>query len=172
MLYLDYDRGKSKDKTALVLVYNCLSDREMSTYFILNDVPQDTESAEIVIKSLAKIRTLTGFRRFYYWLKNGKKKPADGHFKTYMMRDGEERVVVGDMRLKDFKRVYIKNLRTDNCVFQIDEKQRLKEKFQFELEKGGWATIDEGYIELERSDSKIKKSSGLCNEVVIMKGEE
>ena len=168
MLYLDYDRGKSKDKTALVVVLNSLSERDRTTYFIFHDIPQDTESAEIVIKGLAKIKTLVGFRRFCYWLKNGKKKPADGHFNTYLSSDEEEGVAVGDMRLKDFKRVYIKNLRTDNCVFQIDEKQKLKEKIQMELENGGWATIDSGFVEV---DFKIKTTSGLCNVTKINKGE-
>ena len=165
MLYLDYDRGKSKDKTALVVVLNSLSERKTTTYFIFHDIPQDTESAEIVIKGLAKIKTLVGFRRFYYWLKNGKKEPAD----IYVSGNEEEGVAVGDMRLKDFKRVYIKNLRTDNCVFQIDEKQRLKEKVQMELEKGGWTTIDSGFVQV---DFKIKTTSGICNVTQIKKGEK
>ena len=169
MLYLDYDRGKSKDKIALVVVSNSLSERDKDTYFIFHDIPQDTESAEIVIKSLAKIKTLHGFRRFYYWLKNGKKKLANEYFDIYVSGNEEEGVAVGDMRLKDFKRVYIKNLRTDNCVFQIDEKQKLKEKIQMELEKGGWATINSGLVEV---NFKIKTTSGVCNVTKINKGEK
>lgn len=167
MLHLVYNRGVSRDKTALVVVSDCACKEDASAYSIFHDITQDTESEEILMKSLPKIKTLMGFRRLNYWLKNGKKKPTKEYFEIFNPGEGGEKFTVAEiLKLTDFKIVYIKNLRTDNCVFQIHEKLTHSSKMQMELEKGGWATIVNGFLWI---DSKIKTTSGLCNKEKIKK---